>query len=562
MTLPNKSWELAPPPAGSTLPGAVPAPISALLHSRGITTPEDLAVFLDPPHHLPHNPMRFNEMDRALARIYQAVERRETVGVFGDFDVDGITGTAIITEGLTNMGVPVVPYLPHRRDEGHGLSPPALRRLAEQGVGLLITVDCGVTAAAEVAQAREMGMDAIITDHHTPTEDTPDAVAIINPRMSGNRYPFGDLCGAGIAFKLIQGLYQFYGQPWAPELLELAALGTIADLVPLLDENRFFVQQGLSQLSQTRRAGLLALYRQGNIDPARITAETVSFQIAPRLNAAGRMSHAEESLRLLTTSSEQEAEFLARRLEDLNLERRRLTEQGFTAARQQVESLPELPPILVVTDPIITPGVAGLVAGRLAELYGRPGVVMADIGEDRLVASGRSVPGFNLVESFAACADLFVRYGGHAQAAGFTVERDQVHPLRDRLNGLAADAFARQPQETNLELDARLELADLNPGLVEWLGRLEPFGVGNPAPMFLVSGLQVVENRRVGATGQHLRLRVRQGGRQCTALAFNQADRWPNVPSTVDIAGSVLVDHWNGMETVNLKIADLRSATS
>jgi single-stranded-DNA-specific exonuclease len=274
------------------------------------------------------------------------------------------------------------------------------------------------------------------------------------------------------------------------------------------------------------------------------------------------MSHAEESLRLLTTSSEQEAEFLARRLEDLNLERRRLTEQGFTAARQQVESLPELPPILVVTDPIITPGVAGLVAGRLAELYGRPGVVMADIGEDRLVASGRSVPGFNLVESFAACADLFVRYGGHAQAAGFTVERDQVHPLRDRLNGLAADAFARQPQETDLELDARLELADLNPGLVEWLGRLEPFGVGNPAPMFLVSGLQVVENRRVGATGQHLRLRVRQGGRQCTALAFNQADRWPNVPSTVDIAGSVLVDHWNGMETVNLKIADLRSATS
>ncbi len=560
MTQPPKAWQAPPPSAASQFPGDVPPPVAALLHRRGITTPGELAAFLDPPHHLPHNPLRFNEMDRALPRIYQAIERRETVGVFGDFDVDGITGAAIIAEGLASLGVTVIPYLPHRRDEGHGLSLPAIKRLVERGVTLLITVDCGVTSAVEVAQARELGVDVIVTDHHTPTEDTPDAVAVINPRMPGSRYPFGDLCGAGIAFKLMQGIFQFYGQPWPAALLELAALGTIADLVPLLDENRFFVQQGLAELAQTRRPGLLALYRHGNIDPGRMNAETVSFQIAPRLNAAGRMSHAEESLRLLTTDSDSEAEALAQRLEGLNLERRRLTEEGFTAARRQVESMPELSSILVVTGPCITPGIAGLVAGRLSELYGRPAVALSDIGEDRLVASGRSVPGFNLVECFAACAGLFVRYGGHAQAAGFTVERRQMSPLRERLERLAAGVFARQVQEPTLELDARLELDGLNTHLVDWLKRLEPFGVGNRAPTFLVSGLQVVESRCVGASGQHLRLRVRQGGRQCAALAFNQADRWPNIPSIIDVAGSVLVDHWNGMENINLKVSDLRSA--
>ena len=563
MTAPSKTWALPPPAGPSPLAGEIPAAIADVLARRGVTTPEELAVFLDPPHHLPHNPLGLSGMDRAVARLYRAVEEGETVGVFGDFDVDGITGTAIMQEGLTSFGVTVVPYLPHRSEEGHGLSIPAIEQLAGQGVSLLVTVDCGVTSAAEVDHARGMGMDVIISDHHTPTGIVPDAVAVVNPRMAGGRYPFGDLCGAGIAFKMVQGLYQHYGQPWPLELLELAALGTIADLVPLLDENRFLVRRGLEQMASTRRAGLQALFRQAGIDPARLDAGSISFQIVPRLNAAGRMSHAEESLKLLTTTSPDEAGLLAQRLEQLNLERRGLTERGYSAANGQLDALSGVPPIIVVTDPVITPGVAGLVAGRLAERWGRPAVVMAEVEEDRLVASGRSVPGFNLVECFSRCADLLVRYGGHSQAAGFTIHRDDLPALRERLQGLAEE-WLNGDETTSvgpvLHLDARLVPADLGPDLVRWLRLLEPFGAGNPEPVFLAEKLQVLESRPVGASGQHLRLQAHRDGYQCSAIAFNQADRWPSVPAVVDLAASVLVDHWNGVERTTLKVIDLRDS--
>ena len=563
MTAPPKTWTMAPVADPSRLPADVPAPIAAVLARRGVTTPEELAVFLDPPHHLPHNPLGLSGMDRAVARLYRAVEDGETVGVFGDFDVDGITGTAIIQEGLTGFGVPVVPYLPHRSEEGHGLSIPAIEQLAEQGVSLLVTVDCGVTSIDEVDHAGGMGMDVIISDHHTPTGGIPDAVAVLNPRVPGGRYPFGDLCGAGTAFKLVQGLCQHYGQPWPAELLELAALGTIADLVPLLDENRFLVKRGLEQMASTRRTGLQALFRLAAINPARLDAGSISFQIVPRLNAAGRMSHAEESLRLLTTTSPEEAGSLAQHLEQLNQERRGLTERGFSAAARQLDALAGVPAIILVTDPVITPGVAGLVAGRLAERWGRPAVVMAEVEEDRLVASGRSVPGFSLVESFSRCAGLLVRYGGHSQAAGFTIHRDNLPALRERLQGLAEEWLSGD-EGTNagpvLNLDARLVPADLGPSLVRWLRLLEPFGAGNPEPVFLAEKLQVLESRPVGANGQHLRLQVCRDGHCCSAIAFNQTDRWPSVPAVVDIAASVLVDHWNGVERTTLKVVDLRES--
>lgn len=563
MTPPSKTWALASPQDTSQLPADVPSPIAAVLAGRGVTTAEELAVFLDPPHHLPHNPLGLSGMDRAVARLYRAVERGETVGVFGDFDVDGITGTAIIQEGLTDFGVRVIPYLPHRSEEGHGLSIPAIEQLSEQGVSLLVTVDCGVTSMAEVDHARGLGMDVIVSDHHTPTGVIPDAVAVVNPRMPGNRYPFGDLCGAGIAFKLVQGLYQHYGQSWPPELLELAALGTVADLVPLRDENRFLVKRGLEQMASTRRAGLQALFQQASIDPARLDAGSVSFQIVPRLNAAGRMSHAEESLRLLTTVSADEAGLLSQHLEELNLERRGLTERGFRASVRQLDALPDIPPIIVVTDPVITPGVAGLVAGRLAERWGKPAVVMAEVEENRLVASGRSVPGFNLVESLSRCASLLVRYGGHSQAAGFTIHRDNLPALRERLQGIAEEWLSEDETASAgpvLHLDARLVPADLGPDLVRWLRLLEPFGAGNPEPVFLSEKLQVLESRAVGASGQHLRLHVQRDGHQCSAIAFNQADRWPSLPPVVDIAASVLVDHWNGVERTTLKVIDLRDS--
>ena len=264
----TKNWELNQRVESHNLPSDLPVPVAQILLRRGIDTAEKLRFFLEPPQRLPYDPLRLAGMDRALGRLHRAVNRKEKVGVFGDFDVDGITGTAILAEGLTSVGLEVVPYLPHRITEGHGLSTNAVEQLVDQGVSLIITVDCGVTSVAEVSRARQLGADVIITDHHVPHAGMPDAVAVLNPKLPGGSYPFLDLCGAGLAFKLVQGLYDFYGQPWQPSLLELAALGTIADLVPLVDENRFLVQEGLRALSRTSRPGLQALYRRAGIQDA------------------------------------------------------------------------------------------------------------------------------------------------------------------------------------------------------------------------------------------------------------------------------------------------------
>lgn len=537
--------------------------VARVLVNRGIDTAEKLRFFLEPPHSLPYNPVRLMGVDRALQRLYRAINQDEKVGIFGDFDVDGVTGTVIIAEGLSELGVSILPYLPHRVDEGHGLSTDAIQHLVDQGASLIVTVDCGVTSLAEVSQARRLGADVIITDHHTPQAQLPDATAIINPKLPDVDYPFRELSGAGLAFKLIQGLYQFHGQPWSRNLLELAALGTIADLVPLVDENRFLVQEGLAELAQTRRPGLQALYRRAGIQPAFINAETVSYQIAPRLNSPGRMGHALDTYQLLTTRSESEAEALAEKLEGLNQDRRNLTEAASAIAYDMVRRSQTLPPILLVGDRRFTPGISGLVAGRLVETFHRPAVVMV-VGDDFVTASGRSIPEFNLIKAFAHCHGLFVRYGGHAQAAGFTLPAEKLPLLKTNLMALAEHALGPLELHPTLPIDVEVKISDLTPETRQWLAALEPFGMANPQPMFLTRRLQVLEARYLGRLGQHLRLRVREGNREWTALAFNQAQRWVaqyggvEKYSYIDMVYTVNTDHWQGVETVTLKTLDFR----
>jgi single-stranded-DNA-specific exonuclease len=560
MTQITKQWQLPPPEKAHTLPKGLSRPMIQVLLARGIDTAEKLRFFLEPPHRLPYDPLRLSGMDLALQRLYQAVARQEKVGVFGDFDVDGITGTAIVVEGLQALGVSVVPYLPHRVGEGHGLSGEAISHLAQNGVRLIVTVDCGVTSVAEVTQARRAGVDVIITDHHTPQSALPDAIAVINPKTPENQYPFLGLSGAGLAFKLMQGIHQYCGRPWDRSLLGLAALGTIADLVPLVDENRFLVRQGLVELAHPKQPGLQALYHRAGLSPESINTEAVSFQIAPRLNASGRMSHALDSLRLLTTSSEAEAETLAARLETFNQGRRDLTEQACAVACQLIQRQKIVPSILLIEDQCITPGVAGLVAGRLVELFHRPAVVMAAIDDEYLVASARSIPEFNIVEAFSACCDLFLRYGGHPQAAGFTISRRQLPLLTEKLTALAEGALAARELWPVLPIDAEVKLADLTGEMLHWLSTLEPFGPANPQPKFLTRKVHVMEARYMGQLGQHVKLRVRQGNQEWTALAFNQAARWANPISNVDLVYSVIFDHWRGAETTTLKVLDFRPA--
>ncbi|PKB59166.1 MAG: single-stranded-DNA-specific exonuclease RecJ [SAR202 cluster bacterium Casp-Chloro-G2] len=553
----ERPWSLPATQDISGLSGHVPPAIARLLVKRGIDTPLKLTSLLDPPHKLPHDPLRIAGMDVALRRLYSAVNNHEKVGVFGDFDVDGITGTAIIFEGLTSLGVAVTPYLPHRVDEGHGLSNAAVDTFASDGITLIVTVDCGITAFEEVDYARTLGVDVIITDHHLPHDGVPNAVTSLNPKVPGGNYPFFELCGAGIGFKLIQGLYEFYGQPWDPGLLELAALGTIADLVPLLDENRYLVQEGLRELANTRRPGLRALYSSARVDPNDITAETVSFQIAPRLNSAGRMGDPMDSFRLLTTTSPEEAGSLTHKLESLNLERRAVTEETYEIAKAYVEDLPELPSILVVSDERFLRGVAGLIAGRLVDRYRRPAVVIAIEGETS-VASGRSIPEFNIAAAFESCEDLLVRFGGHSQAAGLTVPTRDIPLLKSRLEAYSEDSLETQGLERTVEIDSVINLDELDAEAVRWIRDLEPYGPGNTRPVFATLGAKVSEYATMGREKQHLRLRVEMNGVVFTALAFNQADRWRPSTEFVDLAYTVTNDTYRGNGAIALRMLDFR----
>ena len=562
MAQPINQWQLTPERPTPELDKRVPRVVAQVLAARGVDTSEKLRLFLEPPHRLPYSPLRLPGMESALPRLFSAVERGERVGIFGDFDVDGVTGTAIIADGLGALGVPVEPYLPHRVDEGHGLSDEAVGLLAEKGVGLIVTVDCGVTSVDEVARSKQLGMDVIITDHHTPAERVPQATAIINPRMPGSSYPYDGLCGAGLAFKLVQGIYDYFGQPWNRDLLELAALGTIADLVPLVDENRYIVSQGLVELARTQRPGLRALYRRAGIQAQGFNTETVSYQLAPRLNAPGRMDHALASYQLLTNPSETEAEALADQVEGLNQERRALTEQALAVALAQVQLHSTLPPILLVDDPVITPGVAGLVAGRLSEMFHRPAVVMSSVADQRVTASARSIPEFNLIGAFTACSDLFVRFGGHSQAAGFTLLRERVPELREELSAIATAALSELPLAPITSIDADIGLAELSHEALEWLMALEPYGVGNPQPVFLTRGAQVTASQYVGRQGRHVKLRVRQGREEWTALMFDQAEKWQDGISKVDLVYSLLTDYWNGERQVNLRVLDFRPSAA
>ena len=556
---PSKRW-LPPPPAdGHRLPANLPSAAVQLLLSRGLGTAAAFDQFLNPTG-LPHSPHLLAGIDAALPRLVSAVRSGETVAVFGDFDVDGITGTAILTETLNRLGAKVIPYLPDPVAEGHGMTPPAVERLIAQGATLIVTVDCGVSDADEIAHATSSGSDVIITDHHTPPERRPDALAIVNPRMPGNVYPFPELCGAGIAYKLASALLEYMGESQDTTLLELAALGTVADLVPLRDENRYFVQRGLEVLESTRRPGLRAMLRRVNLEGRRIRADDISFRIAPRLNSSGRMAHPETSLRLLLTQDAREAESLVTQLETYNTQRRDLTERACQIAFDRLSKEDAVPAIIISSDDFYTPGINGLIAGRLAETFNRPAVALARADADHLVASARSPGNFNLIEGISRCSDLLVRYGGHAAAAGFTVREEKFEQVSLRLQEIAKASLGLFEPEPVLEIHAEGTLDELlSPQLADFCARLEPFGKDNPAPVFLTRRAQVLNWGYVGAQGQHLKLSVSSGKRSVDALSWNHAGDWGGY-SAVDLVFQLAEDRYRGESRTYLRIEDLRPA--
>ena len=553
----KKVWELYPAAPSEFIDGTgLPPVIAQVLYNRGITSPEEISSFLNGDSAQFHDPRLLPDMDHAVSRLVEAIDSGETVGVFGDFDVDGVTATAILTRGLERLGAKVAPYIPHRVDEGHGLNLEVVQALKQSGVSVLVTVDCGVTSHSEVSLAADLEMDVIITDHHTPTSTLPPALAIVDPKVPSSTYPFDELTGAGLAFKLVQGLYQRIEQPWPRELLALAAMGTVADLAPLQGENRSIVREGIKELQRSRSPGLLALYRHAGLRPDTINSEAISFTIAPRLNAPGRLQHAISSYRLLTTSSDSDAESLAAQIEGFNLERRQNTEDGYETALPKVKADE---PIILIADEAFSPGISGLVASRLVEKHYKPTVVMA-LGGNLVRASARSIPSFNIIAALEHCRDLFQRHGGHPMAAGFVMERKNLHPLEERLTDIAREFVGDTQVNPALRIDAEAYPADLMGKTFKQLTTLEPFGYGNPNPVFLARGMKVVHGWTVGNAGQHLRLKLRHNKSTWSAIAFRQGNGTVPLGEELDVVFTLSTGSWRGQKVLNLKVLDFRPA--
>ena len=572
-------WQIAPPAPEDHLarfPQLSPL-IVQLLYNRGITAPQDVRDFLAGARP-EDNPFRLKGMNEAVTRLRQAIRGEELVAVYGDFDADGVTATALLVETLSALGARVKPYIPHRVDEGYGLNTGALRQLASQGVEVVVTVDCGIRSIEEVSYGRKLGLDFIATDHHSVGEEVPPALAVINPKQPDCPYPFKDLAGVGVAFKLAQALLRANRRvPVAKgevgvneeDLLDLTALGTVADLAPLLGENRSLVRRGLERLNDPQRLGLRAMIAQVGLKLGQIDAAAIGFVLGPRLNAAGRMDDATTSYDLLTCRSPDEAANLAQELEELNRRRQRLTAETLERAKEQVLMAGEDEKLLFAAGEDFLAGIVGLVAGRLTEEFYRPTLVV-ELGPEESRGSARSIPEFNITAALDQCSDLLVRYGGHAAAAGFTVANDNLEPLQERLKELAAEQLEGVELTPTLLIDAEVELSEMDWATQALLTQLEPCGYANPAPLLLSRRAIVRSARAVGTDGGHLKLSLSDGqarpstvsdaasGHHWGAIAFRQGQWAGQLPRHIDVVYSLEVNEWRGEKRLQLNVKDLR----
>lgn len=502
-------------------PAGVPELVAGILRSRGLAD-DDMVAFLEA-HPTPLGPPML-DLDRGVERIRQALAARERIVVYGDYDVDGIAGTAILVRAFRSLGVVVGAYIPNRYEEGYGLNEQALRELSADGTRLVITVDCGVTAVREALVAQELGMDLIVTDHHHPPPELPSAYALVNPRRPGDPSPDKDLAGAGVALMLAKRLLDPLAYALREdELMQLCALATVADVVPLRGQNRALTRAGLEALNRAPLIGVRALAERAGLRIGRITSSDIGFGLGPRLNAAGRITDAEESLRLLLTEDAEEARTLADHLEERNSERQRLTTEVVRGARERSLERPEAW-ATVVADPSWPAGIVGLAASRLVEDHGRPAAVIAvDAGEGK--GSCRSIAGVHIAEALTECTDLLKKHGGHAMAAGFSISAELIPQLVERLDAVVRSRLGGVKPVAQLSVDAEIDPAALTPRLALELAALEPCGAGNPRPHLLLRDVKVYGIRQVGADSDHLRCKVTVGRFTFDAMAFRRGDR-------------------------------------
>lgn len=541
--------------------------LAQVLYNRGIAGYETAQDFLQG-REVNHNPLTMKGMQKAIGRIRQAIRQKEPIVVYGDFDADGVTSTALLVQALEELGADVRPYIPHRVDEGYGLNTPALLQLAEDGIKLVITVDCGVRSVDEVREGQEAGLDIIVTDHHSVGDELPDAFAVINPKQKDCPYPEDMLAGVGIAYKLAEALIKVEttnGQNspsiTTDDLIDLVALGTVADLAPLDRlENRALVQKGLRSLNRAHRPGIYALLNVAGIEPGSVTAMSIGFGLGPRINAAGRLGSAMNAYQLLYTKDWQEAMTIAETLQQLNIDRQELTQSAQEEARDLADVKPDTPPsIIFAAAPHFQSGIVGLVAGRLVEEYYRPAIVVEE-GEEESRGSCRSIAEFNITEALDTCSDLLLRHGGHAQAAGFTILTENIPAFREKITQLAAEALKSKVIEPSIVVDSKMPLAQATLDLARELGKLEPTGQNNDAPLFISERLKVVDARAVGKEGKHLKLKVADGPSTIDAIAFRQGAWIHKMPLYVDLVYHLEVNEWNGYVKPQLNVKDIKSS--
>lgn len=559
----TKRWEVAPAlptEAIQELSGYHPV-LRQILYNRGYHTHEQAQRYLEaqtPSGCLPENLLN---LPKAIDRINFAISQHENIVVYGDYDADGVTATALVGLALNSLGARVTEYIPNRFDEGYGLNLEAMHNLAEQGTNLIITVDCGIRSWEEADFAQDAGMDLIITDHHHPLNELPPAFAVINPKQAGDKYPEKNLAGVGLAYKLIEGLAisKKYPNLDIQDYLDLVALGTVADMVPLTGENRSLVRFGMEYIRQPVRQGLMALIGVSGLTPARISTANISFALAPRLNASGRLESALASLHLLTSQDPMEAGQLAQWLEIQNRDRQRITRDIQANAEEKIIVDDQVPLLLFAADAEYNPGVVGLAASRLTEQYYRPSII-ASIGEEFTRASCRSIPEFHITEALDQCKDLLEHHGGHAAAAGFTVRNELLPTLIEKLRTIAAEQLSALDLHPVISAEIELPLSELKPELLKYLNWLQPTGMGNPAPVFMSSGLRVTRQKALGAEGSHLKMSVTDGKITYDAIAFRQGYWFTRLPQRIDLMYTFELNEYNGQVSLQLNVKDIRAS--
>jgi single-stranded-DNA-specific exonuclease len=572
-----KVWRLLPhdPAAIRTFAAAVNvSPIVAqLLLNRKISDPQLAKQFLACRFSDLHPPELLSGLEAAIDRILAAIRRGDRICIYGDYDVDGVTGTAILTICLKHLGAIVDYHIPHRVEEGYGLCADTLRKLAAGGVRMVVTVDCGIASLAEAEVARDLGLELVVTDHHEPKATLPCADVLVHPRLPiGNAtYPFDGLCGAGVALKLAWGLAKRHcgGDKVSPVLREflldaiaLAAMGTVADVVPLLDENRVLVHHGLKRLRDQPSRGLASLLRFAKLDgKSSLAAMDIGFSLAPRINAAGRLGTAKMAVELLMTHSTERADIIAGELERHNADRQQMERQMLGEARRLAESSP-LPSAVILAKRDWHPGLLGIVASRLVDEFARPALMISLQRDGLAQGSGRSVAAFPLHEALQQCTEHLVSHGGHAVAAGFRLQQDRLDGFRDRFCEVARQQLGDVPARGELKIDAETPLSSLTMNVMQTLELMEPFGAGNPAPVMLADDLQIVgEPRVVGAGERHVSFRVRQQTKELKAIGFNFVDRLEELMSQGGrccLAFTPRLNEWNGFKSTEMLVKDFQ----